>query len=774
MKANVYAVEVNGLWQVHFTIEYGVDRLFWLDAGYRDVVMKKYAEVGAEAASGIGQASVMLLWVKPLPLGDAIRVKELWEEAGRSMLGWKLFKLGASKERTKLAGSGDGDEQEVQLLVDRCMEQVEREAADRSGNGSRSMSKSRSRSRDKSGNLSMSRGFGIGLGWIGSGIRNRDRDRDRNINSNEKGVKGNTKKLDRDYEVLRLLPDCHPHVSEGEEEGDAAVQAKRAEGKGLAAQTKRAVAALQGRALLRSEAHALLAGAAGDAAAPASIRAALQLAARLGGLRLAGAVAPVRGRPGLAALALLRAPRRPGLRCQRCGSGEAHLRRTPCAACGRLCAYCSACLTMGRSRECELLVLGMPSQLSGRAAQAAALHPREQRLAQWGLSPAQTAAAGAALQYIEELQFARRSISVPVHATGLLRKEQQRLASLFPTAGSACGLRQRTMPSCRFLLWAVTGAGKTEMIFPLIESILLRGGRALLATPRRDVVLELDPRLRRSFPSASVVTLYGGSKQRWETGQITLATTHQLMRFRHAFDLVIIDELDAFPYHGDPILHYTAQRATAPEAVTLLLSATPPADMQREARRGALPHARVPVRFHRRPLPVPKLLAAPSVAQMLLKRRIPRQLIQAMQQSVARGAQLFVFVQRIAQVELMAALLREALRLPEVASTSSTDPDRAAKVQRFRNRETRVLVTTTILERGVTIPKSDVYILDAGGKLFDEASLVQMAGRAGRSADDPYGRVYFCSRERTKHQISAVRHIRSMNRLAARSGYLLP
>jgi competence protein ComFA len=49
-----------------------------------------------------------------------------------------------------------------------------------------------------------------------------------------------------------------------------------------------------------------------------------------------------------------------------------------------------------------------------------------------------------------------------------------------------------------------------------------------------------------------------------------------------------------------------------------------------------------------------------------------------------------------------------------------------------------------------------------------------MAGRAGRSADDPFGRVYFCSRERNRSQIAAVRHIRTMNRIAHKHGYLLP
>lgn len=587
----------------------------------------------------------------------------------------------------------------------------------------------------------------------------------------------------------------------------------------LAARACRAAALLQGRALLSSEALALLeaAGAAGPAGAAATAWSAwapaLQLAALLGRLRLGGAVAtqpqprPLRWRQALGARP------RPRFRCQRCGSGAARMRRTPCAACGRACAYCEACLTMGRSRECGLLLFGAPPALVGEPEQwappsaiagdqpasqssssafagvrptapqssssafagkqpapqssssaLAGTQPAPQSsssalagdqptpksptasmpqacpaapaLSAWNLSPAQTAAATAALNYIEK-----------------------------PSA--------RDVSRRRFLIWAVTGAGKTEMIFPLVAACLARGGRALIATPRRDVVLELNPRIRRAFPDASVVTLYGGSEQRWEQGQITIATTHQLFRFGAGFELVIVDEIDAFPYHGDPMLHYATEKAKAPGGVHILLSATPPAGLRLEARLGRLAHVRVPVRFHRHPLPVPRQLRIPPVRKMLAKRSLPRILVTALHRSIGRGAQLFVFVQLIRDVEPLVALLRQAFPSLAIEGTSSQDPARADKVMRFRERGIRLLVTTTILERGVTVPRSDVFILDADGRLFDDASLIQMAGRAGRSKDDPNGLVYLCGAFRTRAQRSAIAQIRGMNRIARRQGYLL-
>ena len=435
-------------------------------------------------------------------------------------------------------------------------------------------------------------------------------------------------------------------------------------------------------------------------------------------------------------------------RCNRCGSTE-DMTVSVCASCGSMeCRTCTHCLNLGRIRSCSLLVAGSsfrpPAAASGRAAREEELGPR---LAKWGLAPAQEAASTDALQYI-----------------GSVRRDIERGRSL--DSGQAV--------TGTFLLWAVTGAGKTEMIFPLIEDALLYGGRALVATPRRDVVLELKPRIEKAFPAERVVTLYGGSPERWGEGRITLATTHQLLRFDRAFDLVIIDELDAFPYHIDPMLHRAAERVCRRGGVFVFLSATPPEAMQRQVRRGTLRHARVPVRYHRHPLPVPARIAMPAVALCLARGALPGALLRRMAESVGRGAQVFIFITRIRQVDGVVRLLQRQFPEIRVEGTSAADAQRGDRVLRFRERDIRMLVTTTILERGVTVPKSDVYILDADDKLFDEASLVQMAGRAGRSKDDPAGKVVFGSRQWNRAQRRAVRQIRGMNRLARRYGYLLP
>ncbi|WP_020432282.1 helicase-related protein, partial [Paenibacillus riograndensis] len=204
----------------------------------------------------------------------------------------------------------------------------------------------------------------------------------------------------------------------------------------------------------------------------------------------------------------------------------------------------------------------------------------------------------------------------------------------------------------------------------------------------------------------------------------------------------------------------------------IYLSATPPEELQRLARSGKLPHARVPVRFHGHPLPVPQHLEVPPLQISLQRGALPAKLLQALRKSFAREAQIFLFVSRIAHIERLLALLRQSFSGAAMEGTSSQDPARTEKVAAFRSRSISLLVTTTILERGVTVPRSDVLILDADSSLFDEASLVQMAGRAGRSKEDPAGTVVFLSPQWTKSQRGAVAQIRTMNTIARRQGYL--
>ncbi|WKB74939.1 helicase-related protein [Ligilactobacillus animalis] len=67
----------------------------------------------------------------------------------------------------------------------------------------------------------------------------------------------------------------------------------------------------------------------------------------------------------------------------------------------------------------------------------------------------------------------------------------------------------------------------------------------------------------------------------------------------------------------------------------------------------------------------------------------------------------------------------------------------------MRTGSDRYLVTTTILERGITIARLNVMVLQADAPVFSETVLVQIAGRVGRDKDYPTGDVILAYQEMT-------------------------
>ena len=59
------------------------------------------------------------------------------------------------------------------------------------------------------------------------------------------------------------------------------------------------------------------------------------------------------------------------------------------------------------------------------------------------------------------------------------------------------------------LIHAVTGAGKTELVYHAMELYLKKRKHVGFATPRKDVVIDLAPRIKEVFHEAEVISVYG-------------------------------------------------------------------------------------------------------------------------------------------------------------------------------------------------------------------------------------------------------------------------
>lgn len=320
------------------------------------------------------------------------------------------------------------------------------------------------------------------------------------------------------------------------------------------------------------------------------------------------------------------------------------------------------------------------------------------------------------------------------------------------------------------LVWAVCGAGKTEVLFAGIEDALASGKRVCIATPRTDVVLELTPRLKAAFPKITVASLYGGSTDRHLYAPLTIATTHQLLRFYQAFDTVILDEIDAFPYTVEESLQYAAIQARKPSSAMIYLTATPNEKWQRECRTGKRAFTTIPARFHRHPLPVPQFEWCENWQKQLKKNKLPANILRWIKDRIQNDKQALLFFPHIPLMEKALPILHNiALNIEAV---HAEDPDRKVKVQKMRNKELSLLLTTTILERGVTFPNIDVAVIGAEDDIFTESALVQIAGRAGRSKDHPDGVVTFFHYGKTEAMLKARKQITTMNREGFQKGLI--
>jgi late competence protein required for DNA uptake (superfamily II DNA/RNA helicase) len=409
----------------------------------------------------------------------------------------------------------------------------------------------------------------------------------------------------------------------------------------------------------------------------------------------------------------------------------------------------------------------------------------------------------------------------------------------------------------------------------------------LFAVPRSDVVAEVAPRISAAMQGSSVVALRGASRERFRDADIVVATTHQALRFYRAFDLVVLDEADAFPFRGSRMLRHALRRATAPDGKTIYMTATPDDSLLVAANRGEIAVTRISARHHGYPLPVPEIVITPLLPACesdVLSRpsmpgrrpnyprapQAPPTVASIVEDSLRAGHRVFVFVPTVDLAGRVCALLRASLISPgwpaprdpavlpvhfdspaaaatsteasvlparlalggsevhhgpdfqstalrgvgdshdvrrastaqltcpadsgpgvgravggrdpspahaaraRVAFVHSRHPDRDRIREAFKDGGIDVLVTTTILERGINVHMADVVVLYADfERVFDVGTLVQMAGRAGRSQEYPCARVYYVAERTSPAMRAAVASIRDMNEHAAKSGYLV-
>jgi len=301
------------------------------------------------------------------------------------------------------------------------------------------------------------------------------------------------------------------------------------------------------------------------------------------------------------------------------------------------------------------------------------------------------------------------------------------------------------------LIYAVCGAGKTELVYEVIAYALSKGQNVGFAVPRRDVVIELFQRIKEAFPSNSTVAVYGGSTDKLEA-DIVVLTTHQLYRYINYFDLLVMDEIDAFPFKHNEILISMYKKCLKGNSV--LMSATPSNEVIEYYKKPGNDIVELNTRFHRHPLPVPELKIRIGMTKYPF-------ILKKIKQYISQNKQVFIFAPTIEICEYAYSLISKVIKNGNFVHSKCKDRNQI--ISDFKNKKYMYLFTTAVLERGVTVKNLQVIVLMADHDLYDEYALVQIAGRVGRKYDAPEGEVVFVASKETEAIKNAISTIKTKN-----------
>ena len=296
------------------------------------------------------------------------------------------------------------------------------------------------------------------------------------------------------------------------------------------------------------------------------------------------------------------------------------------------------------------------------------------------------------------------------------------------------------------LLHCVCGAGKTEIVVESISNYLKRGLKVAYAIARKEVVIELEKRFKMIFPKAKIVSVYGNHYDEL-TGDLIICTCHQLYRYHQTFDLLILDEVDAFPLKGNEALMNIALNSC--KGKVIFSTATIDESLRNILSQRDYKTVELYVRPSFKPLVSPKMFYLPKLLSYvylyILMKNISNQCI--------------IFVSNRKDCEYLYRIYRKLFSCTYVYSDLD---ERDENIKSFREKKFQFIFSTTVLERGITINDVSIIILDYL-KIFDEANFVQMLGRIGRGINSKYGEGYILTDTYDYRIRNTLRYIRKAN-----------
>jgi primosomal protein N' (replication factor Y) len=211
-----------------------------------------------------------------------------------------------------------------------------------------------------------------------------------------------------------------------------------------------------------------------------------------------------------------------------------------------------------------------------------------------------------------------------------------------------------------FLLYGVTGSGKTELYLRACETALKQKRGALVLTPEIGLVLRLEGLLRDRLGADQVAVLHSGltpaeRRSQWQaiaagSAQVVVGARSAVFAPLTKLGVICVDEEQDEAYKQEDRFRYHARdlallRAQEQKAVVILGSATPAVTTWHRAHAGGMTLLSLPRRVKNAKLPdmeIVDLRRAGRLAGGFLSMRLR----QALRQTVAAGRQAILFLNR--------------------------------------------------------------------------------------------------------------------------------
>ena len=293
----------------------------------------------------------------------------------------------------------------------------------------------------------------------------------------------------------------------------------------------------------------------------------------------------------------------------------------------------------------------------------------------------------------------------------------------------------------------VCGGGKTELVFDVIKYTLSCGHRVCFCVPRKELVRELYERIQKAFDDVDIGVFYGGV-QKNPLAQFIVCTMHQLYRFeKTGFQLMIADEIDAFPFYGNEVLNAIFDHCVKGNFIKM--SATFDDEDVKDGKMLIMNR-----RYHGYDLPLPRSIICPLLLQKLfivilllyVKRRwiiyVP---------TIETGEELYRFLKKF---------------ITDISFVSSRTSHNSNALHALKTKLHYILISTTLLERGITVENVHVIVYQGEHQVFDTRTLIQIAGRVGRKPDYHSGDVIILHSHRSREITKCIKIIKEKNNTA--------